>query len=62
MEKILSRSTLLKGLEILVSVLLILTIAVGFTYAQNRTNELLVLTSGLSVSTLGTFITGLILG
>ena len=61
MEKIFSRTTLLKGLETLVQVLLVITIAVGLTYAYERTNELLTLTSILSVSTVGTFITGLIL-
>lgn len=61
MEKIFNRTTLLKGLETLVQVLLVITIAVGLTYAYERTNELLTLTSILSVSTVGTFITGLIL-
>lgn len=61
MEKIFNRTTLLKGLETLVQVLLVITIAVGLTYAYERTNELLTLASILSVSTVGTFITGLIL-
>lgn len=61
MEKIFNRTTLLKGLETLVQVLLVITIAVGLTYAYERTNKLLTLASILSVSTVGTFITGLIL-
>lgn len=61
MEKIFNRTTLLKGLETLVQVLLVITIAVGFAYAHDRTNELLNLVSILAVSTVGTFITGLIL-
>lgn len=61
MEKILTKSTLIKSLEILVKLLLVLTAVVGFIYAQVRTAELLTTVSTLSVSTIGTFIVGMIL-